>query len=123
MKLAILARALSFRAAAPSLFMEGAYIPLASDGAAADHVIAFARVHEGKAVIAVAARFAANLSGVTDLPLPDAAAWQGTSLAIPRSLVGREVSDVLGGMAGPLPGQLPVGDALGRLPVALLEVR
>ena len=121
-KQAILARALALRAAVPSLFMEGAYTPLATDGPASDHVLAFARVHEGRAVIAVAARFAANLSGVADLPLPDAAAWEGTSLEIPRSLGGRQASDVLGGMAGSLPGRLPVGDVLGRLPVALLEV-
>jgi (1->4)-alpha-D-glucan 1-alpha-D-glucosylmutase len=121
-KQAILARALALRAAAPSLFMEGAYIPLASDGPAEDHALAFARVHEGRAVIAVAARFAASLSSAADLPLPDAAAWQGTTLAIPRNLVGRQASDVLGGMNGPLPERLPVGDVLDRLPVALLEV-
>ena len=121
-KQAILARALGLRAAAPSLFIEGAYTPLASDGPAADHVLAFARVHEGRAVIAVAARFAASLSGVADLPLPDAAAWEGTSLDVPRTLVGRQASDVLEGMKGSLPGRLPVGDVLGGLPVALLEV-
>ena len=122
-KQAILARALALRAAAPSLFMEGAYTPLAADGPAADHIIAFVRAYEGRAMIAIAARFAANLPGVADLPLPDSAAWEGTFLAIPRNLVGRQASDVLGGMDGSLPERLPVGDVLGRLPVALLEVR
>lgn len=121
-KQAILTRVLARRAEAPSLFSEGAYIPLASEGPAADHVLAFARAHEERAVIAVAARFAANLPGRADLPLPDAAAWQETFLVVPRNLVGRVASDVLDGVSGPLPERLPVGEVLGRLPVALLEV-
>ena len=86
-------------------------------------MLAYARVHEGRAAISVAVRFAAKLPGAADLPLPGVEAWQGTQLMIPRSLAGRQAADVLGGMDGPLPGRLPVGDVLGRLPVALLEVR
>jgi len=122
-KQAILARALALRSAAPSLFTEGSYIPLGIEGPASDHAVAFARVHEGRAAIAVAARFAANLERSADHPLPAGAAWAGTYLSIPRSLAGRRASDVMGDMDGPLPGRLRVGDVLSRLPVALLEVR
>jgi (1->4)-alpha-D-glucan 1-alpha-D-glucosylmutase len=123
-KQGILARALALRAAAPSLFMEGSYVPLSLDGPAADHALAFARVHEGRAAITVATRFAANLPLVGDKLLPDSDAWKETFVMIPRSLAGRRAADVLGGMEErALPGRLPVGEVLGRLPVALLEVR
>ncbi|MCD6034233.1 MAG: malto-oligosyltrehalose synthase, partial [Thermomicrobiales bacterium] len=42
-KLYLTSRALACRATFPDLFARGAYIPLAAEGAAADHVVAFAR--------------------------------------------------------------------------------
>jgi (1->4)-alpha-D-glucan 1-alpha-D-glucosylmutase len=123
-KQAVLARALALRSAAPSLFMEGTYVPLSLDGPAADSALAFARVHEGRAAIAVVSRFAAQLPLVDDMPLVAETAWKETSIVIPRSIAGRRATDVLGGMdERVLPGRLPAGDVLRRLPVALLEVR
>ncbi len=122
-KQAILARALALRARAPSLFMEGSYLPLGVEGPASDHVLAFARVHEGRAAIAVVARLCASLETVADQPLPVSGAWAETLVALPRSLVGRQASDVLGSRIAELPARLPVGDVLRALPVALLEVR
>ena len=122
-KQAILARALAFRASASALFTEGSYTPLSAEGPAADRLLAFARVHEGRAAIVVVSRFTAKLAGMSDWPLPGSGAWKGTDLLIPRSLAGRQGADVLGGMDGPLPGRLPIAEILGSLPVALLEVK
>ena len=43
----MIARALRFRADSGALFTEGSYTALKVEGERADHVLAFARVHEG----------------------------------------------------------------------------
>ena len=55
-KQAILHRVLLLRARLPGLFTAGAYVPIKAEGPAADHVVAFARVHDGGAVIVAASR-------------------------------------------------------------------
>ncbi len=123
LKQAILSRILRHRAATLSLFTEGAYLPLGIEGPAADHALAFARVHEGRAAITFTTRLAANLPGVTKQPLAQAIAWQETFLVVPRSLVGQQASCVLGSFKRPLAGRVPLSELLGDLPVAFLEVQ
>ncbi len=43
MKLYLTSQALACREAHPDLFARGDYVPLTAEGAAADHVVAFAR--------------------------------------------------------------------------------
>ena len=120
----VVSRALALRARSPGLFTEGAYVPLRVDGPLADHVLAYARVHEGRTAIAMCTRLAAKLPGVADAPLVAPSAWQGTALVLPRSLMNRRWSDVLtDGGEGTTGGRLAVADALATLPLALLEVR
>ena len=123
-KLAIIARALAFRARAPGLFTEGAYTPLAIEGPGSDHLLAFARVHEGRAAIAVAARLSAPLELVDATLAIARSCWHDTRLVMPRNLNGRRAINVFGGVPDTVIGsRIEAGSMLGVLPVALLEVR
>ncbi len=125
-KQAVLGRVLQFRAATPGLFVEGAYVPLRVEGPAADHVLAYARVLEDHAAVVVVTRLPAALAGTDRHPLPASAAWDATTITLPRNLTGRRSVDVLDGQSNSIPdvdGRLPVGKVLATLPVALLEVR
>ena len=56
-------RLLQLRRAFAPLFRDGGYLPLAVDGRAAEHAVAFARLHEGRAVVVVACRLLHGLAG------------------------------------------------------------
>jgi (1->4)-alpha-D-glucan 1-alpha-D-glucosylmutase len=136
MKQAVIARTLAFRTRAPGLFAHGTYHPLPVQGPCAEHVLAFARMHEGRAAIVVVTRLAAGLPGLAPgldsetngKPNVLPSAWEGTAIAVPRHLHGRRVSDALGGhdaaafQHGGIAGLMPLTDVLHALPVALLEV-
>ncbi len=123
-KQAVLARALALRAAHPEIFAEGDYQPLAAEGPRAAHVLAFARSHRGGTVVAMATRLPAAMLGDAALPLVPATGWQGTELVLPRVDKAKSWRDVLTGTMLVMDGdRLPVGEALARLPVALLEAR
>jgi (1->4)-alpha-D-glucan 1-alpha-D-glucosylmutase len=121
-KQAVLRRALRLRQAAPALFTEGAYVPLRIEGPCAENALAYARVHEGRAAVIAVSRLAGSfdLAGQPLIPISE---WKGTSIVLPRSLVGRRYVDLLteGGEAGG--GRMSLSDLFARLPVALLEVR
>jgi (1->4)-alpha-D-glucan 1-alpha-D-glucosylmutase len=104
-KLLVTATALRLRRDHPDWFADS-YLPLAAEGPAAEHAVAFAR--GGHAVTVV-----------TRLPVALAAAggWAGTVLPLPESSSGWR--DVLSGVTHALP-RPPVADLLRRLPVALL---
>lgn len=122
-KQTVLARALALRAARPSVFAEGDYLPLAAEGPAAAHVLAFARRWRGETVVAVATRLPAARLGARALPLVPPEEWGGTGLVLPRNGQGGTWRDALTGVwldAGP--GPVRLDEILARLPVALLEV-
>ena len=123
-KQAIIARGLAFRARAPGLFTVGAYTPLRLDGPAADHILAFIRVHEGRAAVAVGTRLSQRLALEGTRPVVAAAEWTDTGLIMPRNLVGRRFTNVLDPPAETvIGGRMPVAAILRHLPVAILEVR
>jgi (1->4)-alpha-D-glucan 1-alpha-D-glucosylmutase len=105
-KLLVTSRALSLRRARPAWFA-GGYAPLAADGPAADHAVAFQR---GGAAITI----------VTRLPvgLRREGGWRDTVLPLPENGDGRW-TDVLTGVTyrGP---RAPLADLTRTLPVALL---
>ena len=74
-KVAVTRAGLELRRHDPDLFAYGAYVPLQVTGHHADRVVAFARVHEGRWVIAAGSRLTAGLDGWGDtrLVLPDGA--------------------------------------------------
>jgi (1->4)-alpha-D-glucan 1-alpha-D-glucosylmutase len=75
-------RLLQLRKRWPQVFRSGAYVPLAAEGDAAEHVLAFARVHEDQVVVVVTARLSYTLCGGDDGRW-NAAAWRGTRLRWP----------------------------------------
>jgi (1->4)-alpha-D-glucan 1-alpha-D-glucosylmutase len=98
-KLHLIRQALRLRAETPRLFAAGDYLPLPVSGPLADHLIAFARRHDGRALITLAPRLLAGLlrshetdsaeSGAVDrgragLADPFAhAGWESTLVQVP----------------------------------------
>ena len=125
LKLHVLHALLRERRSRPSLFGDGAYLPLEVEGARAGHVVAFARVHEGHAAVALAPRLPLVLA-------PDGAAplgkelWGDTRLRLPDTVLGAlggaggALRERLGGGVVAAAPELPIGGLLERLPVALL---
>ncbi|MCG6942333.1 MAG: malto-oligosyltrehalose synthase [Thiohalocapsa sp.] len=135
-KLHLIRQALRLRAEAPALFAAGDYLPLAVAGPLAGHLLAFARVHEGRAAVALAPRLLAplvlghepsnarhvspDLSKAAHVDPFAHPGWETTLIDVP----GRHWVDRLGG------GTLDAGDGnrtclraadvLGRFPVGLL---
>ena len=79
-KLGLTRSLLALRQRDPDLFAAGDYVPLATTGSAADHVVAFARVHEGRAIVVAVPRttLAIERDGQRD--------WGDTRIVLPPSL-------------------------------------
>ncbi len=123
-KQAVIARTLALRAEAPVLFTEGAYVPLQAEGPHAAAVLAFARVHEGRAAIVAVTRLPVSADAMTGEPLVPPDRWNGTCVVLPRSLVDRKLGDILGRTEEIMgKDRMPLTELLGRLPVALLALR
>lgn len=117
-KQAVVTRTLRFRQAHAALFAQGGYEPLATRGALADKLIAFARRHESGLVVTLASRHAARLTE-GGVPLIPAWAWDDTEILVPNAPAG--LTDVLTGRTIALDdGRIRAADALAALPVALL---
>lgn len=103
-KLVVTTRALHARRARPSLFVGGAYVPVACDDA---RVVAFARRDGDEWALAIASRFPTR--GVADGPLvlPDGAPLEWHDALTDRAVVASD-------------GVLDLGGVLAGLPVALL---
>jgi (1->4)-alpha-D-glucan 1-alpha-D-glucosylmutase len=105
-KLWLITRALALRRHRPQAFgPQGTYLPLAVEGPASDHVVAFSRCGE---VVTVVPRLLLRLGG----------AWGETRVALPagewrNELTGDEVPG----------GAVPAGRLFARFPVALLSRR
>jgi (1->4)-alpha-D-glucan 1-alpha-D-glucosylmutase len=98
------------------LFLDGAYLPLTAAGARSDHVVAFARHHEGRAALILAPRLVAGLTGAADLPL--GAVWGDTLLELPAGVPAGLYRDVLTGeVIRAAEEGIAVGAALTTLPV------
>jgi (1->4)-alpha-D-glucan 1-alpha-D-glucosylmutase len=143
-KLQLIRAVLAYRRGHADLFARGEYLPLQVQGQRAAHVIAFARLHEGQAVLVICTRLSGRLlaldaSGTDCLPLVSAETWGDTCIVLPpelRTLRGQgddlKWRSVLTSGNGSL-GQLDlageeqhchirIGEILGSLPVELLEL-
>ncbi len=117
-KLYLTWRALQLRARWPDLFRDGDYTPLAVSGTAAEHVCAFARCHDGRAVVVVVPRLLARLHGERD---PAASApWDDTRIALPREPAVSAWHNALTGETHAAGESLAVAELFGAFPVALL---
>jgi (1->4)-alpha-D-glucan 1-alpha-D-glucosylmutase len=72
-------RLMQLRRERSTLFRQGGYLPLALDGPAAEHAVAFARVCDGEAALVVAARLTCTLCRGDDAKWSPAL-WQDTVL-------------------------------------------
>ncbi|MCK9531647.1 MAG: malto-oligosyltrehalose synthase [Gammaproteobacteria bacterium] len=124
-KLYVTWRALALRRSLPDVFLRGDYQPLAADGPQAAHVVAFARRHEQDVIAVLVPRCMAMLTG-DDRPPVGAAVWTETYVEAPDHL--ESFHNVLTGeelVCEEIAGQrcLPVAQALGHFPLALLQGR
>ena len=122
-KLHLIRRALGLRRADPDLFERGDYRPLGVEGPHAERLCAYARTHQGRAVVALVPRLLAELvpaRGEVVEPFADPG-WYSTFVEVP----GTAVRDRLAGVeltASASGGRyiLPAGQVLRRFPVGLL---
>lgn len=66
----------------PDLFLHGSYIPLQTTGKLADHVIAFARVHNNRWFIAISPLFVASID--KNSIVPGKIRWGNTAVILPE---------------------------------------
>lgn len=82
-KLYISMLGLDCRRLQPELFQRGEYLPLEGDGSKRQHVCAFARIHDGKALVTVVPRLLAVLNPDSTQPPIGAAVWEDSCIAAP----------------------------------------
>jgi (1->4)-alpha-D-glucan 1-alpha-D-glucosylmutase len=117
MKLFLVHTALRTRLRHASLFRSGGYRPLETGGRFAAHVVAFARIHQGRCALAVAPRWLVEV--VPDGRPPLGEVWRDTVVKLPDDFPAAW-SDALSGQA-PIRGRiLPLARLLERFPAALL---
>jgi (1->4)-alpha-D-glucan 1-alpha-D-glucosylmutase len=121
LKLHVLRTLLRLRREDPALFVEGAYRPLEAAGAAAGHVVAFARERGDSGFAVVVPRLPLGLQPEGTPPV-GTAVWGDTWLTLPASTARRTLRDELTGALHAIEGdvRLVVGDALHALPIACL---
>ncbi|OGP94091.1 MAG: malto-oligosyltrehalose synthase [Deltaproteobacteria bacterium RBG_16_47_11] len=93
-KLYVTFKALNYRKENHSLFRDGAYVSLGTIGNLKEHVCAFARQKEEKAVLVVVPRFLIRLAKDTDeMPLSEQI-WAGAWIIIPEEIGGKEFRNI-----------------------------
>lgn len=118
-KQAVVGATLRSRRTHPRLFGGGVYLPLAVRGAAAAHVVAFARVTTSDTAIVVAPRLTRTLAGSDAFPL-GLEVWGDATIELPADLNPDLVDAVTGSIPRAQEGAVLVGEVLAALPVALL---
>lgn len=120
-KLHVTRTALALRRELPALFAAGDYRAVGAEGAFAEHVVAFARLHGHEEVVTVAPRWSARLAtrhpGDALRP-PTGALWGDTRLPLPP---GRYRERCTGRWLIVDGGHLPLARLLDAFPVALLH--
>jgi (1->4)-alpha-D-glucan 1-alpha-D-glucosylmutase len=120
-KLYVTHQGLAFRRRCAGLFLRGDYLPVEATGPFAEHLFAFARVHESAAALVVVPRVLGR-RGVEELPIGELY-WADTRLTVPPRMAGR-FRDVFTGRhveTEKASGTVLAGDVLGDFPVAVLE--
>jgi (1->4)-alpha-D-glucan 1-alpha-D-glucosylmutase len=125
-KLYLTSRALACRAAYPDLFARGDYTPLATEGAAADHVVAFARRDAENEFITVVPRLVVGLTRKELVNPIGPEIWGDTRLLLSdteprtryRDIFSGETIKAAGGDDGVV---LLLAEVFAVLPFALLE--
>lgn len=121
LKMKLLHAGLALRAGAQDLFGEGTYLPLHVEGAAADNVVAYARLYSLRAVLTVVPRTPLHLLSGESLPLVPRDRWSDTAVSLPPDLTGAHWRNVVTGEMHRSHDRLSVGELLREFPVALLD--
>ncbi len=87
LKLYVTWRTLQIRNQQRALFEAGKYIPLSVTGDKSEHIVAFAREHEGRSAIIVVPRLCATLLGDELQSINHEAVWGNTKIKVPDSEV------------------------------------
>jgi malto-oligosyltrehalose synthase len=119
-KQAVIAQTLALRREHPRLFAEGSYAPIEVTGAAANHLVAFARRLDSDIAITVVPRLAHELLGAGDRITFDPSAWKDAALTLDHvwPVVWRNI--FCGETIRAAQQRIEVKSILGRSPVALL---
>jgi (1->4)-alpha-D-glucan 1-alpha-D-glucosylmutase len=118
-KLWLTSRALNFRRAHKELFQFGSYVPLQASHGKEDHVVAFARIHEGQAAVIAAPRLSYTLMKGKEEP-PLGSVWGESQISMPPQIVGKQLRNVLSGEGLTAGSTLLCGELFAHFPVALL---
>jgi (1->4)-alpha-D-glucan 1-alpha-D-glucosylmutase len=119
-KLRLIEAGLALRQSAKDLFAKGAYMPLAVEGTAAEHVVAFARVHEGNAGITIVPRACLDFLRGERIPLVPSQSWGDTLVRLPQPLAGWRWRNLVTNQLLDATRGLALGEVLQHVPVALL---
>ncbi len=118
----LIARTLALRQRQPALFRDGDYLPLASAGAHAERIVAFARRSDQRLAIVIVPRLVTPLLRDSELPLPPAVAWEDSEVELAEGASGPLLDELTGRQhALPPSGRLAIAEVLAELPVALLS--
>lgn len=123
LKLYVTHEALKLRHHNAGLFEHGTYQGLAAEGPQADHVLAFARHHQGQWLLVVVPRHYARL---TWCPQPNTAPspqdiWHTTTLSLPTEAPHRWREVLSGQSLQQQTGRIPLAEIFSRLPMAILQ--
>jgi malto-oligosyltrehalose synthase len=123
-KMYLIWRTLCSRQQQPALFQQGEYLPLAVEGAKANHVVAFARKFGTTRVIVVVPRLVAALLNDIDLPPIGLRIWNDTHVLLPLRSCSTKCRNAFTGEILDLQktdeyAKIVVSQALSEFPVAL----
>ncbi len=118
LKLFLIHKALAARKEVPAVFERGNYIPLEVRGTYRDHVVAFARKHDKRWVLAIAPRFLTTLVKDGEYPLGNEV-WQDTQVILPDGSPMNWVNGLTGETIR-TNNTLTIGETLQHFPVALV---
>jgi (1->4)-alpha-D-glucan 1-alpha-D-glucosylmutase len=118
-KQAMIATLLQHRALDPELYSAGQYVPLATEGARKDHIVAFARVRDRRFLLVAVARCCAPAISTESLAL-DPAWWTDTSIRLGPLANGSATELLHKGSLLSLPESVRAADVL-SLPVTALS--
>jgi (1->4)-alpha-D-glucan 1-alpha-D-glucosylmutase len=124
-KLYVTFRSLNYRKENHRLFLDGAYIPLVSDGDRKEHVCAFLRKREEKVVLVVVPRFLTRLIQMDEMPFGKKT-WGDSWLVIPPEISAVRFNNIFTGEGIGLAVRdgkavLALDQVFANFPVAMLE--
>jgi (1->4)-alpha-D-glucan 1-alpha-D-glucosylmutase len=124
LKMYLIWRTLCLRQQQPDLFQQGAYLPLAVEGAKANHVVAFARKSGTTRALVVVPRLVGGLLNDLDLPPIGPRIWDDTHILVPLRSDSEKCRNALTGEVLDLRktdgyAKIGVSKVLAEFPVAL----